>query len=653
MKKTVSTLVAFFMLVAVFWPIRAVADARTGPGPDSGAGLALASHQDLDKFLDEFLPPAMTRLHVPGVVFVAVKDGEVLTMRGFGYSDIESGKEVDPLRTVFRAGSVSKVFTGMAVMQLVEGGLLDLDEDVNTYIEGFKIPDTYPQPITLRHLLTHTAGFDERYLGVSEFGQDVYPELGEYLALELPPRIRPPGQVIQYSNHGMALAGYVVECVSGIPFARYIEKNILTPLGMDHSSFELTSKVETLLSSSYKWRKSKYEKVPYIHTNVVPAGMLMTCGADMAKFIMANLAGGELAGERVLCAEYVDAMQSQQFTNHPLVPGMGYSWMIGRRNGRRTVFHGGDIPQFSTQLVLVPDEDFGVFMSGNGIGAATLNDELTKELFDTFFPGPKAEETVHFGEGPDVSVPSLPAGDPQDLAGAYRMIRDPMTTAEKAISLLTQIRVTAQGDEAVALVFPIGSGMPHTIWVAERPGVYRDTASGALMVFDEWQTLFGRNRPSRMYIDLWAFDRLKFYETTSFATVCLGIIIAVFVWPVLAWVFRRKASGLAVLLGLVDVVAVTGIAGSLLTAPDWEITTRVPNTTKAALALPLVGTALAVALAWQTLTKTVDSKKPCRRPFNLRTRQGFASRVLPWLCVVAHAGLVWFLNIWNLLGWKF
>ena len=152
MKKTVSALVAFFMLVVVLWPIRAVADVRTGPSPDSGAGPALASHQDLDKFLDEFLPPAMTRLHVPGVVFVAVKDGEVLTMRGFGYSDIESGKEVDPLTTVCRVGSVSKVLTGMAVMQLVEGGILDLDEDVNTYIDGFKIPDTYPQLITLRHL---------------------------------------------------------------------------------------------------------------------------------------------------------------------------------------------------------------------------------------------------------------------------------------------------------------------------------------------------------------------------------------------------------------------------------------------------------------------------------------------------------------------
>jgi CubicO group peptidase (beta-lactamase class C family) len=249
-KKTVSALVAFFMLIVVFWPIRAVADVRTGPSPDLGTGPALAPHlnsapdndanlatgrdivafrdsgmdgdsnlapmlnsnpactrQDLDKFLDEFLPPAMTRLHVPGVVFVAVKDGEVLTMRGLGYSDIESGKEVDPLTTVFRAGSVSKVFTGMAVMQLVEGGILDLDEDVNTYIEGFKIPDTYPQPITLRHLLTHTAGFDERNLGTSEFGQDVYPELGQYLADELPPRVRPPGQLLQYSNHGMALAG--------------------------------------------------------------------------------------------------------------------------------------------------------------------------------------------------------------------------------------------------------------------------------------------------------------------------------------------------------------------------------------------------------------------------------------------------------------
>ena len=132
-------------------------------------GVPTLSRETLDQFLDAAVPSAMARLHVPGVTFVAVKDGEILTMRGFGYSDIEAGKGVDPATTVFRVASVSKVFTGMAVMQLAERGILDLDRDVNAYIKGFRIPATYPEPITLRRRLTHTAGFDERNLGMSEF----------------------------------------------------------------------------------------------------------------------------------------------------------------------------------------------------------------------------------------------------------------------------------------------------------------------------------------------------------------------------------------------------------------------------------------------------------------------------------------------------
>lgn len=643
MKKTVSALVAFFMFIVVLWPIRAVADVRTGPSRDSGAGPASASYQDLDKFLDEFLPPAMTRLHVPGVVFVAVKDGEVLTMRGFGYSDIESGKEVDPFTTVFRAGSVSKVFTGMAVMQLVEGGILDLDEDVNTYIEGFKIPDTYPQPITLRHLLTHTAGFDERNLGTSEFGQDVYPELGQYLADELPPRVRPSGQLLQYSNHGMALAGYIVECAGGIPFARYIQENILAHLGMNDSSFELTPHMEEMLSSSYQWQSGKYKKVPYVHINVMPSGMLMTTGADMAKFILANLPDSRLDTGRVLGAEYSEAMQTQQFTNNPLVPGIGYSWFMGRRNGHRIVHHGGDIWQFSSQLLLAPDEGFGLFVSGNGIGAARLNDELIKKLFDIFFPAREADE-----------LPHQQAVDPRDFQGAYRMTRNPLATADKAISLLSQFRITTNGDGRLTLAFPAGSGLPETTWAPEQKGyaLYRDLTSDDLMVFDEWQTFLGRNRPSRMYIGSWSFDRLRFYETTSFAMVLLASVISVFMWAVFAWLIGRKVTGLAAILGLVNLAAVFGIAGSLLMVADWELTTSIPRITKAALALPLVGIVLAVALAYQTIRTTTNSKRLRPRLANRRRHQVFAARILPWLCIIAEIALAWFLNTWNLLGWK-
>lgn len=156
-----------------------------------------------------------------------------------------------------------------------------------------------------------------------------------------------------------------------------------------------------------------------------------------------------------------------------------------------------------------------------------------------------------------------------------------------------------------------------------------------------------------MHIGLWAFDRLRFYETTSFALVFLTIIVAVFIWAILAWLFGRKVGGLAALLGLVNVAAIVGIAGSLLTSPDWELTTSIPQTAKAALALPLVGIVLAVALIWQTLRKRAKSKRLRWGFSSYRMRLGFTSRVLPWLCIVADGALVWFLNMWNLLGWRF
>ncbi len=615
------------------------------------------TREAVDQLLDAFIPSAMARLHVPGVTFVAVKDGEILTMRGFGYSDIEAGKGVDPATTVFRAASVSKVFTGMAVMQLAERGIADLDKDVNAYVRGFSIPPTYPEPITLRRLLTHTAGFDERNLGMSEFGSRVYPKLGEYLAAELPRRIRPAGQEIQYSNHGAALAGYVVECAGGLPFAEYIKANILAPLGMESSDFQLTPDIEQHLSSSYQWRRGKYVKAPYVHINVAPAGALMTTAADMAKFMMANLAGGEPDGARVLGAEYVEAMQTQQFTNDPRVPGIGYAWFMGRRNGRRVVLHGGDLWGFSTQLLLAPDENLGLFVSGNSSGAAPLGHELVKALFDTFFPSLEAADASSVVQpAKDMSTLGVAdmAGAPRELAGVYRMTRCPVATADKATSLLTQFRVTAHDDGTLALAFPAGYGMPMTTWAPAGPGLYRDTAGDDVMAFDKWKTVARRARPSRMYIGSWAFERVPVYETASFTLAVVAAMAAVFVWAALAWVFGRKVSGLAAVLGLVNLAAIAGIAGSLLAIPAWELTTAVPTITKASLALPLVGVALALALVWQTMRRTAANRRRQRWTFySRRARKGLTGIVLPWLVIAADGAFIWLLHTWNLLGWRF
>ncbi|NIU59138.1 MAG: serine hydrolase, partial [Phycisphaerae bacterium] len=160
-----------------------------------------------------------------------VKDGELFFAKGYGYADLEKDIPVDPEQTIFSIGSVGKTFTWTAVMQLVEQGKLDLDADVNTYLD-FRIPDTYPQPIAIKHLLTHTSGFEEVWIGsvVLDASDQVPPR--EWLISHMAARMRPPGDCAAYSNFNAMLAGYIVSRVSGQPYEQYIQEHILDPLGM-------------------------------------------------------------------------------------------------------------------------------------------------------------------------------------------------------------------------------------------------------------------------------------------------------------------------------------------------------------------------------------------------------------------------------------
>jgi CubicO group peptidase (beta-lactamase class C family) len=166
-----------------------------------------------------------------------VKDGEVLFTRGYGKANVEKGEPVLADKTLFRIASITKLFTTTAVMQLAEEGKLDLHRDINTYLTDVEIPNTYPgRPLTLHHLLTHSAGFEEHYTGSgARDASDVEP-LDEYLSEQMPARVRPPGEVSSYSNYGMSLAGLVVQEVSGVPFDRYVEENVLDPLRMESTT---------------------------------------------------------------------------------------------------------------------------------------------------------------------------------------------------------------------------------------------------------------------------------------------------------------------------------------------------------------------------------------------------------------------------------
>ncbi|HUW08323.1 MAG TPA: serine hydrolase domain-containing protein, partial [Anaerolineae bacterium] len=328
---------------------------------ESAVASGPSSPEEMEAFLDVFFEAKLAESHIPGAAIVVVQDGEVLLAKGYGFADLARQTPVDPTKTAFRAGSVSKLFTWTAVMQVAERGLLDLHTDVNKYLTGFQVPDTYPQPVTPAHLLTHTAGFEDRWIGVRTYNPDDLEPLSRALADGMPKRVEAPGIVHSYSNYGANLAGHLVEQVSGLSFDQFVEENILLPLGMDGTTFRqpLPEALGANLATGYSYRDGELEAAPLAYAAMAPASALTITPIDTAAFMIAHLHDGEYRNIRILETATAQEMHRQQFTHDPAMPGMAYGFKERHINGLRVIGHGGDIQTFSSQMVLVPEEDLG------------------------------------------------------------------------------------------------------------------------------------------------------------------------------------------------------------------------------------------------------------------------------------------------------
>jgi CubicO group peptidase (beta-lactamase class C family) len=360
--------------------------------PPATSAPEVATHEltkaDVDAWLDGFLPYALRAGDIPGAVVVVVKDSQPLTMRGFGYSDLKTQKLVDPNLTLFRPGSVSKLFTWTAVMQLVQAGKLNLDTDVNTYLD-FKIPPKDGKPITLRNLMTHTPGFTETAKYLIEFGEKQPKPLGKVLSRWVPDRIYGPGEMPAYSNYGASVAGYIVERVSGEPFDTYVQRHIFAPLGMAHSTFDqpLPPALRPEMSKAYKSGSS--DPQPYEVIGMAPAGALASTGADMGRFMIAHLNhGGPL-----LDPATAQLMHSNANKPYSALPAMALGFYHEDRNGLNIVGHGGDTVFFHSDLHLFLDKNVGLYISMNSLGknaaAHSLREQLLQEFADRYFPAPE------------------------------------------------------------------------------------------------------------------------------------------------------------------------------------------------------------------------------------------------------------------------
>ena len=265
-------------------------------------------------------------------------------------------------------------------MQLVEQGQLDLDEDINSYLD-FEIPASYPEPITLRHLLSHSAGFEDRALGIFVASPAELMPDSEWLPANLPARVRPAGEVSSYSNYGAALAGYIVEHVSGEVYDDYIEGHILEPLGMSHTSTRqpLTPALADGLSLGYVYTDGRFEPRSFEVLQTAPGGSASSTATDMAAFMIAHLQDGRYGSSRILSEATAQQMHSTLFTHDPrLHGGYAYGFAEAERNGLRIISHGGDTQFFHSQLMLVPSENIGLFVAYNTLGTENLPGDLTQ-----------------------------------------------------------------------------------------------------------------------------------------------------------------------------------------------------------------------------------------------------------------------------------
>lgn len=604
---------------------------------------------DLGAFLDGVVPLALTSRDITGVVIAVVKDGQLLLARGYGYADAARKEPVDPDGTLFRVASISKVINATAVMQLVETGKVSLDEDVSTYLD-FELPRRFPDKITLRHLLTHTAGFEEAFkLLPADSGQGV--ALRDWIVQMAPSQLYRPGTITSYSNYGADLAGYVVERVSGMPYAEYVRIHILEPLGMRHSSIAqpLPAALAARLSREYSTASDSAGEFQILQGE--PSGNLSATGADMARFMISHLASGAAPDSgRILQEPTARLMATTQFRTHPDIPGMALGFFEEHQNGYRIIGHGGDLARFHSHLSLVIDEGVGFFLSvnssGTGAGFYNLREAVRDAFLNRYFPRTSPLEPIVA----DAAARS------EAVAGNYTLSRRGESSLGRVASLLANVNLVANPDGSVEIPIVAGPNGQPMRWWPIGPTTFRNAdgtagigyVPGADGLPDRVAVLGGHELHRVGTLDARSFN--LFLIVASLATLALALVL----WPVAALVRRRHgaawrddgvgaplraATRVSALAAIAFMVAFGVFIGRGL-SEDLVLDSRVDWVLGLIRVLGLIG-ALGAVAGVVAFVRSIQ-----------RGRNGWA-RVKYGGLTLASLAFAWFTIHWNLLSWNF
>lgn len=574
------------------------------PSVSTPAAQEELSAEDVNAWLDGQIPTALERTGIPGAVVSVVHDGQIIAARGYGYADTggseqEADGQVRPVEvsaeeTLFRVGSISKLVTATAVMQLVEAGELDLDADIHDYLD-MEIPRAYDEPVTLRHLLTHTAGFEDRLRGLLTEDPDPS-DLRESVVVDPPEQVYSPGSTPAYSNYGMGLAGYVVERVSGMSFEDYVEQHIFDPLAMDSSTFRQPLPGELDLYMARGYHTVGDPPAPFETVAPAPAGAMSATGEDMARFMLAHLdvdltgsASSDDEGlEPILSEESMEIMHAPGLDPDVLgilsrAPQMTLGFFEEHRNGQRIIGHGGDSHYFHSHMHLYPEQQAGVFISLNGNGAdplssLTLRQDLLHGFADRYFPG----DGMASGQQPDPEETRYRA---EIAEGTYETTRGFHSTFLTLFGLLSSVTLTATDDGRLLIEPDQSTGAPAVYYQEVSPWVWQESDGQRVIAMET------TSNQVELIVHDSAMSLVPVTATRALMLPVLGasltvLLITVVGWPIAAILRRlrhRTVDGTTWLRtlrllakggALATVVAVLGWAGL---APTFMSLTETPE----------------------------------------------------------------------------
>lgn len=491
-------------------------------GNKVGSVASLDDRQILGAFIDGVMAGQMAKTHFAGATVSVVVGDEIAFSKGYGHADVENDVDVDAATTMFRIGSVSKLFIWTAVMQLVEDGKIDLDEDVNTYLadSGVAVPATFGQPITMNHLISHTAGFEDYVTGLMGDSHLALKPIDAVMKSEMPRRVRPPGDLASYSNHGCLLAAVVIEQVSGISWETFVAERILAPLEMENTLLEQPPKDQMPKNLSvgytYNAEANEFESEDFEYILPAPAGCIDASADDMARFMIAHMNSGKFKEASLLKPETVAQMHSRSHWHDDRIDAMCHGFWERHQNGVRILEHGGDTNLFHSQLAILPEQKVGLFVSYNTGHATQTREELLGAFLDRYFPveRDKLDPPKDFGNR---------AGR---FAGSYKMLRYDHSTFAKLMMIFQVVPVAIDDDDRLSIagksfveVEPLKFKEEH----GQRTVVFRENEAGKVT------HLFLNNAPAI------ALQKMEWYESPYFHLGLFVGCVLLFLSAIIGW----------------------------------------------------------------------------------------------------------------------